>query len=1013
MASVIRSGIFFRHLTGLARNLVLNSHRNTDVNLITFGRLSCSAFTHSRGFASAIQRPDLNLDESIKKLDQDVRRVGRISRRDIEKVFDEVRRIKTASSLQSLLLIRFCGNVEELPEVRTALVQEIWKTLNNLNVEMDITHYNALLRVYLENEHPFSPTEFLADLEAKGIEPNRVTYQRLISRYCQEGDMDGATKLMEFMREIQIPINENVFSSLIMGHSEAGDIEAAIGILPVMREAGMKPSSDTYTNLLCAYAKHGKMDEILTTLDECESNEIYLADKDLFEVIYSLAKNGHTDFVDKIILRLLKSSGYNQHAASLIMRLVNISQEDTALKILKTMPRGTKPNDELYEIGFIFIRQLVKSGRPTEKILSICGELQQSGLHHRAIPIAVEMGARSGNLDVAVPLFRELQQNDNTPVRQHYFWPLLCAGGKVGTDAILDVLRVMQSEFNIKPNGETVRDYVLPNLQERDYEKIILTLRTAGISSATAILSCVYHAITQHRLRTAVSLMLSHPIYYQPGVLRRPLIEALIKTYDFQSYQSIVRSVYENIQRFQEIQNAGAVEDEPGNDKQMQSEVVGQFVLDAAFQFGENRAVAVDKILSALVEQGLSMSESHAEHIQKSLGSLLTPEISTLLEILTAGELERVPYETRSRSNKFDFSDIPVYSLEKMIQQKEAQGKNVIGLQRVLLQGLFKANDVQKYEEWFEKLSKSDFNLTSGLYAQRLELHCNNNDLDKALAILAEIKSKEPDFLLDDFKTMKLVQAFVALDRVDDYIEFLNSNKRAEKSKDECHLQYNRMCWNALNILAEKGRDVDVTKVFNALEENNFIEVNNVLLGPLIRVHLVNNDLTKALESFEMISTKYKCTPLKNELSCKLIQMEDGDKLQLVTDLAMNVHSEENCLYDLVLSFVECGRIRQARKILETPGLPNRSNRISGACKRYQQEGKTSVLEDLVQTTKGLNNVDHHETFYQLLLCYCKEGSTEKALNLWRKTKEEKTFAASDQFLTTLAKFLREKGVEV
>ncbi|KAG4067708.1 hypothetical protein HA402_005480 [Bradysia odoriphaga] len=59
MASVIKSGIFFRHLTGLAR------------------------------FASAIQRPDLNLDESIKKVDQDVRRVGRISRRDIEEVFEE------------------------------------------------------------------------------------------------------------------------------------------------------------------------------------------------------------------------------------------------------------------------------------------------------------------------------------------------------------------------------------------------------------------------------------------------------------------------------------------------------------------------------------------------------------------------------------------------------------------------------------------------------------------------------------------------------------------------------------------------------------------------------------------------------------------------------------------------------------------------------------------------------------------------------------------------------------
>lgn len=105
--------------------------------------------------------------------------------------------------------------------MRTALVQDIWKTLNNLKVPMDISHYNALLRVYLENEHPFSPTEFLAELESKGLEANRVTYQRLIQRYCQAGDIDGATRILEFMREKQHPVNEYVFNALILGHSQA------------------------------------------------------------------------------------------------------------------------------------------------------------------------------------------------------------------------------------------------------------------------------------------------------------------------------------------------------------------------------------------------------------------------------------------------------------------------------------------------------------------------------------------------------------------------------------------------------------------------------------------------------------------------------------------------------------------------------------------------------------------------------------------------------------------------
>lgn len=62
---------------------------------------------------------------------------------------------------------------EELPEQRTLLVQKIWNILTERGIPMDISHYNALLRVYIENEHPFSPAQFLEELENKGIQPNR------------------------------------------------------------------------------------------------------------------------------------------------------------------------------------------------------------------------------------------------------------------------------------------------------------------------------------------------------------------------------------------------------------------------------------------------------------------------------------------------------------------------------------------------------------------------------------------------------------------------------------------------------------------------------------------------------------------------------------------------------------------------------------------------------------------------------------------------------------------------
>ena len=88
-----------------------------------------------------------------------------------------------------------------------------------------MSHYNALLKVYLENQRKFDPSAFLADMEQKGLQPNRVTYQRMAAYFCQQGDIEGATKILEFMRAKDLPINETVFNVLIQGTSTLRSID--------------------------------------------------------------------------------------------------------------------------------------------------------------------------------------------------------------------------------------------------------------------------------------------------------------------------------------------------------------------------------------------------------------------------------------------------------------------------------------------------------------------------------------------------------------------------------------------------------------------------------------------------------------------------------------------------------------------------------------------------------------------------------------------------------------------
>lgn len=115
-------------------------------------------------FSSAVQYSSSNkVDNFIKKLDFDLRRLGRISKKEIEEILNEINIssewflefvinllinnyvffvTETATPSQSLMLLRCCGSLvpDELPENRTLLVQQIWQTINTIGTTTSIGH---------------------------------------------------------------------------------------------------------------------------------------------------------------------------------------------------------------------------------------------------------------------------------------------------------------------------------------------------------------------------------------------------------------------------------------------------------------------------------------------------------------------------------------------------------------------------------------------------------------------------------------------------------------------------------------------------------------------------------------------------------------------------------------------------------------------------------------------------------------------------------------------------------
>ena len=47
-------------------------------------------------------------------------------------------------------------------------------SFSNTGIQRDVTLYNGLLSVYIQNNHKFSPLEVLEQMQENSVEPNRV-----------------------------------------------------------------------------------------------------------------------------------------------------------------------------------------------------------------------------------------------------------------------------------------------------------------------------------------------------------------------------------------------------------------------------------------------------------------------------------------------------------------------------------------------------------------------------------------------------------------------------------------------------------------------------------------------------------------------------------------------------------------------------------------------------------------------------------------------------------------------
>ncbi|XP_030354937.1 leucine-rich PPR motif-containing protein, mitochondrial isoform X2 [Strigops habroptila] len=924
-------------------------------------------------------------DWALNKLDNSVRKTGRIPRTLLLKVFDEICKTGSPGSNQALLLLRSCGAL--LPEVlspeRTELAHVIWDKMKELGAVYDTSHYNALLKVYLQNEHKFSPTEFLARMEEANVQPNRVTYQRLIAAYCNEGDIAGASEILGFMKNKDLPITEAVFSSLVKGHARSGDIKSAENILSVMRMSGVEPGPDTYLSLLNVYAEKGDADSIKKTLEQIEKTEGYLMDRILMQVIFSLAKAGYPQYIEDIKERIRFERELIPDAMNLCLTLITHGFEDISFHILKSFNNFSRDN---VDQGSFFLQHCVNRDMPMNKLKQFCKELKEAKMHSAPLPFVLRCALEANKSALAIEVMKVMKE-EGLPLRPHYSWPLLVQFQKEkNLKGIFEVLKVMHN-LGVELDTDTYADYVFKNFADSETARAQLKkndclFETVGLSVAE-----IRYEAVNGRLNNVLSLLTSAST---PRIdirqIRSSLVSGFKSSDDVQLWSKITEVLYKD-ERYCLTPAAGP------------TEAVGYFLYHLIDSMSDSEVQAKEERLRQYFHQLKKMNivipTTHYSGICRLLDSSQVPELIKDARLLSHKKIlstDNIPESAKS----------DVSALEKKLEKQKAENQPITDVLKQLIHALCEEENMQKA---LEVKAKYEPDMVVGGYAALINLCCRHDNVEEAMNLKEKVFPKNSPVALDTGKYVALVEVLGKHGRLEDAINILTEMKEKDVPiSDRTVASFFRI----LNAAAMRGEVETVNRLHETIVNLGLAETA-ALHSPLITVHLEKDDMPAALEALIDCYKKYGKILQLHNIYCRLIEKGDSDLLQKVSDFISREYGDMMALYDLFFAFLQTGKYKEARKVTETPGLRAHSGRLQWFAKKCISNNQMETLEQLVQLTQNLFECDRNEMYYYLLQLCDNNNDWRKAEAVWTKIQEE-NLVPREKTLALLAEILEKNG---
>lgn len=301
-------------------------------------------------------------------------------------------------------------------------------------------------------------------------------------------------------------------------------------------------------------------------------------------------------------------------------------------------------------------------------------------------------------------------------------------------------------------------------------------------------------------------------------------------------------------------------------------------------------------------------------------------------------------------------------------------------------------------------LERGNLNMTQRKYNAVIELYIENSQLEKALKTFEKAIAVEKSFRLNPNILLELVKFMVVNELDFEKIKDLLAIHRKPKAVNRSN-----KLRSFFQQLADSGQAEMLNKLYDSFVENNIVKADTLYL-PLISVHLTNNNLNLAVDTYEKFMTTKNVAPHTVELMTFLIERNEMELLQRVYKIYELAVSTNIAQYRLAFAYSRCGREEEAKSIFKNVNMEESKGFMYRECKSLEILGKVEETKVLLRLTKGLP-FDRHLIYRTLLELYCKTEQIENIINLWTEHDADETAKPTKDFVGRLLYYLKENKI--